>query len=648
MTRDGGGWTRVFYHDVAVGYWGGDADAIERNVANPLAPRYSILSYLESFRSDDGAFDFRLEWPETNIPGRNIWRQTSNPTSEAIAGYEPVEVAYTNNLWGGLEYNRFNNASFIDGSVGHQNWYYAVGATTSYRNGIPNHNSSSPRVALWVRPEIATPREARIFACGGREGFADASGDCDDADASIAPGAVERCDGIDNDCDGIVDNDCPVGDVTLEPALKNLHFFPRDLETNTCAVTVNAAFDGAATALRLVVRRDGAVLTDVETEPDSTALTASLEAGLHLYEIDVYWGAGDGDWRFKQNVRDVVCGDVFLIDGQSNSTAPDYHGQRRGDVERNTFVRSFGSAINNSNVSQNTDFNIAVADAGLTLGSIGQWGMRLANEIKRTQGVPVMVINGGVGGTRIDQHQRNAETPADYNSIYGRMLWRAQQAGVAEHVRAIFWHQGESDGDLPYEQYLERWTAMYEGWLLDYPNVQGVFNFQVRSGCGNPTWNRDVHKDLPTLLDRVLGNMSTTGVRGHDGCHFFHAAYAEWGVRMARIVRRALYGEAVDGNIDAPNVLSARWTGQRQITLEFGDTGGGLQVEPGAQVYFSLSDGTEVAGARVVDTSVVLTTRTPSQAATLSFIDAPGDIPWIVNDLGIGAFSFNELAIERD
>ena len=47
----------------------------------------------------------------------------------------------------------------------------------------------------------------------------------------------------------------------------------------------------------------------------------------------------------------------------------------------------------------------------------------------------------------------------------------------------------------------------------------------------------------------------------------FHAAYAEWGVRMARIVRRELYGEAVDGNIDAPNVLSARWTGQRQITL---------------------------------------------------------------------------------
>ncbi len=37
------------------------------------------------------------------------------------------------------------------------------------------------------------------------DGYTPAGGDCDDADASVRPGATEVCDGRDNDCDGAVD-----------------------------------------------------------------------------------------------------------------------------------------------------------------------------------------------------------------------------------------------------------------------------------------------------------------------------------------------------------------------------------------------------------------------------------------------------------
>ncbi len=43
-------------------------------------------------------------------------------------------------------------------------------------------------------------------ACSAPSGYVTASGDCDDTDASINPGATESCDGVDEDCDGVADN----------------------------------------------------------------------------------------------------------------------------------------------------------------------------------------------------------------------------------------------------------------------------------------------------------------------------------------------------------------------------------------------------------------------------------------------------------
>ena len=162
MDNDEGRWARVFYHNCKSGTVlfsseNSFAEAKETNINAPTtSDKYSILSKLENFRPNtNSSFEFRLKYP-TDTNDSNIWKQTSNPTYEKIAGYTPVKINWTSNFWGGLEWTN-GSTTLIDGSVNHENWFYAIGASTKYRDGMPsckevNANSSTPNdVELWVR-----------------------------------------------------------------------------------------------------------------------------------------------------------------------------------------------------------------------------------------------------------------------------------------------------------------------------------------------------------------------------------------------------------------------------------------------------------------------------------------------------------------
>ena len=52
------------------------------------------------------------------------------------------------------------------------------------------------------------PEYSMVSSCGEPEGYSTLDTDCDNYDRSIYPGAFEKCDGEDDDCDGVIDDDC--------------------------------------------------------------------------------------------------------------------------------------------------------------------------------------------------------------------------------------------------------------------------------------------------------------------------------------------------------------------------------------------------------------------------------------------------------
>ena len=54
---------------------------------------------------------------------------------------------------------------------------------------------------------LVKQRKVKIMVGKFLDGVSVEAGDCDDSDPAMHPGAIELCDGVDNNCDGIIDDD---------------------------------------------------------------------------------------------------------------------------------------------------------------------------------------------------------------------------------------------------------------------------------------------------------------------------------------------------------------------------------------------------------------------------------------------------------
>ena len=55
-------------------------------------------------------------------------------------------------------------------------------------------------------PDKSEDTESSGFTDNDQDGYTEDQGDCDDTDASASPEGTEFCDGVDNDCNGLVDD----------------------------------------------------------------------------------------------------------------------------------------------------------------------------------------------------------------------------------------------------------------------------------------------------------------------------------------------------------------------------------------------------------------------------------------------------------
>lgn len=437
--------------------------------------------------------------------------------------------------------------------------------------------------------------------------------------------------------------------VRLEERPTDLQFYPRD-EMNRGWVVISGRVDVEfVREIRVRSWRDDQSWYGVTQYVDASrfSLRIPIEAGLYLYRVEVWGVLYDGEEQLIARAGELVAGDVFLIQGQSNAVATDVHHENLANESQSPWIRSYGSAsIFPGEVRKDRSWHLAEGELANQSGTVGAWGLRMARLTVDAYGIPIALMNGAVGGTPINFHLRNDHDPMNLHTNYGRLLSRCRDAGVADYVKGIFWHQGESDSNTSLVDYAKRFRNLYHDWNEDYPRVEHIYVCQVREGCGNPTVGlRDLMRRFGDSFEKVEV-MSTTGMLRHDGCHYYYTGYRELGDRMARLIARDYHELSDVSNITAPNPMSAAWSSDAhdEILIRMRVATDGLVVDAGAFEDFRLVGGS--GDAEVVDVVVggagelLVELSGVSDAEGIAYVGHSGDGPWVHNDLGIGLFVF--------
>jgi len=456
--------------------------------------------------------------------------------------------------------------------------------------------------------------------------------------------------------------------VTLSVAPVDGQFITRDPTTNLGQLTVKGVLhDQSFDRLLLRVRSGRGVIEAREldlrvrnnlggkSDGRPFALTLEAPAEMEGYDLELV-GEGPSGETVLHSASEIMVGDTYIVYGQSNALAWMWSGSANGNVD--TEIRTFGNASTvPAEMANDLKWYVASGDDRTQKGFIGQWAIHMARLLLDSTGVPINIINGGVGGQAILYFQRNDANHTDLNTAYGRLLYRAQKAGVAASARAIFWYQGEADGstdqNTPPAVYEARFAALYNDLRQDYPGAQKIYVFQIRDGCGSPSIQlRDTQRRFEDHFADVQV-ISTTALNGHDGCHFsYDRGYENLGETAFRLVMRDFYGSGNTQGIDPPNIDRALFTNtlRSEITLRFRDPDDAMLWEAGSEFYFRLEgSAVKVTGGRANGPTLVMQLSGDGAGATgISYLGHSGSGAWIANANGVGVLTFYNIPISED
>lgn len=308
-----------------------------------------------------------------------------------------------------------------------------------------------------------------------------------------------------------------------------------------------------------------------------------IETGLDSASIDGVYA-----WMFRGDVRfHIGVGNIFIIAGQSNAAgfAQDWaNDEPKLGVHVLRNCNSWSLAAHPLN--ESTDAGEENTNSELRVSGTSPF-LSFGRNFQKLSGCPVGLIPAAKGGSPMDLWDREGD-----GMLYRNMFRKIDQCG--RKIAGIFWYQGCADTvDSAPAVYEEKYRRFIQNVWDDLGWQVPFFTFQTNrelSSVYDEGWGivREVHRKVASDTPGVY-IIPTLNCSLSDDVHNNAGSNVLLGERMARLCGHVLCDTP---DFQAPDIVSARLTSDRELTLSFSNVGTGfiLYRKSAADCGFSVND----------------------------------------------------------
>ncbi len=467
--------------------------------------------------------------------------------------------------------------------------------------------------------------------------------------------------------------------VNFSSVPQNFQVFPRNGKNEAIVSIVGKIETTGYNALSLLVLRNNSSLKYFKSTLNYTGNSANfsfsqtIKSELANYNFRLYAIKG-ADSVLVTSRENIVAGDSYLINGQSNAASWNVSNNFPNSDYRNDFCRTFGQAKSGNAFITEADTTWALSNNAKPF--VGVWGIELQRQLVEKYGIPICFINEAISGSSITEHaNRDASNPSNVSNVYGRLLYRAKKSGHFNDLKGFFFWQGEAEAIDKPSIWKPEFEKLYNFWKTDYPTVGKFYVFQINITAfpfAEAADLRDYQRQIKKIFPKTEV-ISTVGNNGYDGGHYTVDGYKKIASDVFKLVSRDFYGATDTLQITSPNVQKVYYStvAKDEITILFEDSqkmvltsdstykqDDGTSRKYFMKDYIYLNNATDkVLSGRAENNKIIIKTSEYTGNQTLTYLppyyplnystDLRGFFggPFLKNQRGMSAFSFHKQAI---